>query len=176
MDNWRQNLLAILLMFSSVLLDGFITSTWTSSLETGLGLIIPRTIVLMIIILSFHYKESFMLGNAAVFGFIMDTYYLGFIGIYMASFVLIAYLTYNLKRIIHPNVLSYTLIAILGITLIEVLIYGIMRILAISTIPFQLFLVSRLSATLLFNGMVMLIFSYFIHRLVINVMDESQLR
>lgn len=176
MDNWRQNLLAIFLMFSSVLLDGFITSTWTSHLETGLGLIIPRTIVLIIIILSFHYTEGFMLVSAAIIGFIMDTYYLGFIGIYMASFVLIAYITYNLKRIIRPNVLSYTLIAILGITLVEVLTYGIMRILAISTISFQLFLVSRLSATLLFNGIVMLIFSYFIHQLIVNIMDESQLR
>lgn len=173
MYNWKQNLLAILLMFSSVLIDGFITSAWTPTLETNLGFIIPRTIVLVIIILSFHYKESFMLGSAAIFGFIMDTYYLGFIGIYMASFVLIAYLTYNLKRIIHPNVLSYTLVAILSVTLVEFIVYSMMRILGITTISLQLFLISRLSATLLFNGIIMLVFSYFIHQLIVNVMDGS---
>lgn len=176
MEKWRQNLIAILLMFSSILLDGFIANTWASTLDTSFGLIIPRTIVLMIIILSFHYKEVFMLGSAAAFGFIMDTYYLGFLGVYMSSFVLVAYLTYSLKRVIRPNVLSYTLVGILGITLVEMIAYGIMRILTITTISFQYFIVSRLSATLLFNGIVMLVFSYFIHLLIVNIIEESQLR
>ena len=61
MYNWKQTLFAILLLFLSVLTDGFITSAWAGSLETSLGLIVPRLIVLMIIILSFHYKENFML-------------------------------------------------------------------------------------------------------------------
>ena len=117
-----------------------------------------------------------MLGSAAAFGFIMDSYYLGFLGVYMPSLVLVAYLTYSLKRVIHPNVLSYTLIGILGITLVEIIAYGIMRILAITTIPIQYFIVSRLSATLLFNGIVMFLFSYFIHLLIVNIIEESQLR
>lgn len=173
MDNWKPTLFAILLLFLSVLTDGFIASSWTSSLETSLGLIVPRIIVLMIIILSFHYKEGFMLGSAAIFGFIMDTYYLGFIGVYMASFILVAYLAYNFKRIIQPNVLSYTLVSIIGLTLVEVVVYGIMRILGVTSISFQMFIVTRLGATLLFNAVVMLIFSYFIHRFVLNIMDGS---
>lgn len=173
MDNWKPTLFAILLLFLSVLTDGFIASSWTGSLETSLGLIVPRIIVLMIIILSFHYKEGFMLGSAAIFGFIMDTYYLGFIGVYMASFILVAYLAYNFKRIIQPNVLSYTLVSIIGLTLVEVVVYGIMRILGVTSISFQMFIVTRLGATLLFNAVVMLIFSYFIHRFVLNIMDGS---
>jgi len=172
-DNWKPTLFAILLLFLSVLTDGFIASSWTGSLETSLGLIVPRIIVLMIIILSFHYKEGFMLGSAAIFGFIMDTYYLGFIGVYMASFILVAYLAYNFKRIIQPNVLSYTLVSIIGLTLVEVVVYGIMRILGVTSISFQMFIVTRLGATLLFNAVVMLIFSYFIHRFVLNIMDGS---
>lgn len=173
MDNWKPTLFAILLLFLSVLTDGFIASSWTGSLETSLGLIVPRIIVLMIIILSFHYKEGFMLGSAAIFGFIMDTYYLGFIGVYMASFILVAYLAYNFKRIIQPNVLSYTLVSVIGLTLVEVVVYGIMRILGVTSISFQMFIVTRLGATLLFNAVVMLIFSYFIHRFVLNIMDGS---
>lgn len=173
MYNWKPTLFAILLLFLSVLTDGFIASSWTGSLETSLGLIVPRIIVLMIIILSFHYKEGFMLGSAAVFGFIMDTYYLGFIGVYMASFMLVAYLAYNFKRIIQPNVLSYTLVSVIGLTLVEVVVYGIMRILGVTSISFQMFIVTRLGATLLFNAVVMLIFSYFIHRFVLNIMDGS---
>ena len=163
-------------MFSSVLLDGFIASYWAPILETNLGLIVPRVILLMIIILTFHYKESFMLGSAAAIGFIMDAYYLGFLGVYMASFMLIVVIISNLKEIIQPNVLSYTLVSILGITAAELVVYGIMRILSITTISLQVFLVSRLSATLLFNGLAMLVFSYFIHRLIVNTLNESENR
>lgn len=173
MYNWKQTLFAILLLFLSVLTDGFITSAWAGSLETSFGLIVPRMIVLMIIILSFHYKENFMLVSAGIVGFIMDTYYLGFIGVYVASFIMVAYLSYNFKRIIQPNVLSYTLVSVIGLTLIETVVYGIMRILGVTSISLQMFIVSRLGATLLFNAIVMLVFSYFIHRFILNIMDES---
>ncbi len=173
MNHWKQTLLPLLLMFSSVLLDGFIASYWGSTLDTNIGLVVPRIILLILIILSFHYKESFMLGSAAAFGFIMDAYYLGFLGVYMASFMLVVTIVSNLKQMIQPNVLSYTLVSILGITAAELVVYGLMRILSITTISFQVFVVSRLSATLLFNGLAMLLFSYFIHRLVVNTLSES---
>lgn len=176
MNNWKQTSLPILLMFAAMLLDGFITSYWTSALDTNLGLVVPRTIVLVIIILTFHYKQNFMLGSVTVIGFIMDAYYLGFLGVYMASLILIVTIVSNLKQIIHPNVLSYTLVSFLGLTASELVVYGIMRILSITSISFQVFIVSRLSATLLFNGIAMLIFSYFIHRLVVNTLDGSEIR
>ena len=114
-----------------------------------------------------------MLVSAGIVGFIMDTYYLGFIGVYVASFIMVAYLSYNFKRIIQPNVLSYTLVSVIGLTLVETVVYGIMRILGVTSISLQMFIVSRLGATLLFNAIVMLVFSYFIHRFILNIMDES---
>ena len=173
MNNWKQILLPIGLMFTAVLFDGFLTSYMASALDTSIGVIIPRTILLVIIILTFHYDQKDMLGSAAVIGFIMDAYYLGFLGVYMVAFILLVTLVSSVRRVIHPNVLSYTLLSVLGITTAELVVYGIMRILSITTISFQGFLVSKLSATLLFNGGVMLLFSYFIHRLVVNTLDES---
>ena len=173
MNNWKQILLPIGLMFTAVLFDGFLTSYMASALDTSIGVIIPRTILLVIIILTFHYDQKYMLGSVAVIGFIMDAYYLGFLGVYMAAFILLVTLVSSVRRVIHPNVLSYTLLSVLGITTAELVVYGIMRILSITTISFQGFLVSKLSATLLFNGGVMLLFSYFIHRLVVNTLDES---
>jgi len=159
-------------MFVAMLLDGFLASYFTGALNTGLGFIIPRSILLVIIILTFHYEQNFMLGSVAIIGFIMDAYYLGFLGVYMAAFLLVVLITSGLKKIMHTNILSYTLASILGITAAESVIYLIMRILGITTISVQTFLVSRLSATLLFNGIAMVIFSYFIHRLVISLLNE----
>ena len=117
-----------------------------------------------------------MYGNVAVIGFIMDAYYLGFVGVYMATFILAVTLVSTIKVAIRPNVLSYTLSSILVLTVSEILIYGIMRILGITSMNFQFFIVSRLSATLLFNGLIMLIFSFFVERLIVNTIDETTVR
>ena len=176
MNHWKQNLLPVFLMLFAVLFDGFLTSYGASSLETSIGLFIPRTVLLMIIILTFYYPEKFMYGNVALIGFIMDAYYLGFVGVYMATFILAVTLVATLKGIIRPNVLSYTLSSILVLTVSEILIFGIMRILGITSMDFQFFIVSRLSATLLFNGLIMLIFSFFVERLIVSTIDETKVR
>ena len=160
-------------MFSSLLFDGFLVGLMTPTLSTNIGFILPRTIILTTILLSFHYKEGFVLTLAGIFGFIMDTYYLGFIGVYMASLIMIAYITFNLRMIFQPNVLSYVLMTILGVTLVEFMVYGIMSILGVTSLSFQMFIVSRFTATLVFNTLIMLVFSHLIHLLILKVADES---
>lgn len=175
-NNWKQTILPFFLMLLAVLTDGFLSSYFSAVLNTSFGLMIPRTIILVIIILAFHYKPNVMYINISIIGFIMDAYYLGFLGVYMATFFFLVAIVNGLKRFLNANVLSYTLVSIIGLAASEVFIYGIMRILGITTISFQIFLVSRLGATLLFNAVIMLVFSFFIHRLVVNTLDESETR
>lgn len=161
-------------MLFTLLLDGFITSYWTSSLETAIGLFIPRTVLLVTIILTFYYPTNFMYLLVAVIGFIMDAYYLGFIGVYMVAFILTVAIVSNLKNVIRPNVLSYTLSAILVLTVCEMVVFVIMRTLGITSVDVQTLIVTRMSATLLYNGLIMLIFSFFIDRLVVITLDEGK--
>lgn len=163
-------------MLIAVLFDGFVASYWAPALDTTIGLFVPRTILLVIIVLSFHYPQTFMYGNVAIIGFIMDAYYLGFLGIYMATLLLAVALVSSFKMALRANVLSYTLVSILTLTVSELVVYGIMRILEITSMGFQVFLVSRLSATLLFNGLIMLVFSFFVHQLIVNILDEAKVR
>ena len=172
MKNWKQILLPFFLMFTALLLDGFISGAFSMQLNTNIGLIIPRLVFLVLIILCFHYESTFMYVNAALLGFIMDSYYIGFIGPYLFSFILVISIVTSLKHTLNANVLSYTILSILGLTASELIIYGIMRILGITTLAFQAFIISRLSATLLFNAFIMLAFSYFIHRFIVNLLDE----
>lgn len=176
MDNWKQTLLPFFLLSTSVFLDGFVASSFSTYLNTDIGLIVPRLVFLVFVILSFHYKQNFMYINAALIGLIMDAYYVGFLGVYMVAFIATVSIVSSLKQLINPNVMSYTLVSILGLTASESLIYGIMRILGITTISFQTFIVTRLSATLLFNAVIMLVFSYFIHQIVVNLLDEIKIR
>ena len=173
---WKQTILPFFLLLTGLITDGFITSYFTSFLDSSLGLIIPRTVFLLIIILSFHYKTKEMYFNVAIIGFMMDAFYVGFLGVYMATFIMLVALVSSLRHVLNANVLSYTLVSVLGLAASETLIYGIMRILSITSISFQVFLASRLGATLLFNAIIMLVFSYFIHLIVVNTLDESENR
>lgn len=173
MYNSKGKLLAITLMFSSLILDGFIASYWAVNLDTDYGLMVPRLIFLVFILLTFHYEKNFMLASAFIFGMLMDAYYLGFFGIYIVSFILIVYATDAFKGILQPNVLTYTMISVIILTIIESFIYGIIRILGITGITLQEFLVTKLAATLFFNSVTMLLISYFIHRLVYQVLDKN---
>lgn len=114
-----------------------------------------------------------MLASAFIFGFLMDTYYLGFFGIYIVSLIIIVYTTDILKGILQPNIITYTMLAVIEITIVENFIYGVIRILGITGISLQEFLVTKLAATLLFNSVTMLLISYFIHRLVYQVLDKN---
>lgn len=114
-----------------------------------------------------------MLASAFIFGFLMDTYYLGFFGIYIVSLIIIVYTTDILKGILQPNIITYTMLAVIEITIVENFIYGVIRILGVTRISLQEFLVTKLAATLLFNSVIMLLISYFIHQLLYQVLDKN---
>lgn len=173
MNNWKEKILSIVLILSSLILDGFVANYWSQALDTNYGLMIPRTIFLVFIILSFHYTKNFMLTNAVIFGFLMDTYFLGFIGIYLTALLAIVLMIFKFKEVVHGNVMSYTLLTIVIITMIEFFIYGVIRVLGISGMNIQEFLVSRLAATLFLNTIVMLLSSYFIERLILHSMNKN---
>ena len=172
-NNWKEKTLSIFLILSAFIFDGFIASYWSVALDTNYGLMVPRTIFLMFIILSFHYEKKFMLISAAFFGFLMDTYFMGFVGIYLLSLLMIVLIISKLKELMRANVMSYTMLTIVMITIIEIFIYGVVRILGITGMTMQNFLVEKMAATLLLNTLIMLFFSFFIEKLILNVIDKN---
>lgn len=173
MDNWKEKVIAIVLILSSLILDGFIANYWSLILDTNYGLMIPRTIFLVFIILTFHYEKNFMLTSAIIFGFLMDTYYLGFTGIYIFSLVMIVLVILKFKELISANIISYTMLTIVIVAIVEFFIYGVVRMIGITNMSVQDFLVSKLAATLFFNTFIMLIASYFIQKLILNVVSKN---
>lgn len=173
MNNWKEKMLAIFLILFSLILDGFIANFWSVNLETSIGLMIPRTIFLIFIILSFHYEKRFMLSNVLVFGFLMDAYYLGFIGIYLFSLLILVLIIFKFKEFVHANLLSYTMLTIVILTVVELFIFGVIRILGVSGMTLQEFLVNKLAATLLLNTLLMFSSSYFIQKLILSVREKN---
>lgn len=160
MEQWKRTVLPLITLFTTVMFDGIITALFREQLNTSWGLVTPRITLLALIILAFYLNHGHLIVLALLFGFIYDSYYTGYLGIYMASFALIVYIILQLRGIFHVNVFIYVLLSVIMLTILEFFLFGVYRVLGVTTLSVQAFLAERLGATLLFNGGLMIILSY----------------
>ncbi|MCC5889533.1 MAG: rod shape-determining protein MreD [Alkalibacterium sp.] len=157
MEQWRRVIIPIVLLFFFLLLDGVIVSLFYESLDVSFGFMTPRLFVLTVIVLSFFLEPRHMYILSIVFGFIYDSYYSGILGIYIAGLMIISYFIIQLRNILEPNYLTMVLVTIIMLTLLEFLIFGIYRVIDLTSLSVQEFIAMRLSASLLFNTIAIII-------------------
>lgn len=174
MEQWKRTVLPLITLFSTVMFDGIITVLFREQLSSDWGLMVPRLTVLSLIVFAFYLRPAHLIVLAVLFGFLYDSYYTGYLGIYMATFALIAYVVLQLRGIFHVNVFIYVLLSVILLTLLEFFLFGVYRALGIGMISTQEFLAERLGATLLFNGTIMLIASYHFDKFVRFVVKTDE--
>lgn len=166
MEQWKRTVFPLVLLFSAIMFDGIIASLFREQLQTGWGLMIPRLTLLCLIVLAFYLRPPHITTLSLIFGFIYDSYYSGYLGIYMVSFAFVGYLVWQLRPIFHTNVFIYLLMSIIMVTIVEFFLFGVYRTLGVAMVSPQEFLVQRLGATLVFNGVIMLCCSWPLDRFV----------
>lgn len=160
MSNWKKITIPIFLLFFTLLIDGGLTYLFREQLSTTFGLMIPRLIVVTLIMLSFYLEPKQLYILAFTFGFIYDSYYSGILGIYIAAFILLSYLVIQIRQIINPYFYAILLVNIILLTFMELFVFGVYRVIGLSDLTLQLFLVDRLSGTLIFNTLAYLVIGY----------------
>ncbi|SFB85571.1 rod shape-determining protein MreD [Alkalibacterium subtropicum] len=160
MGNWKKVTIPIFLLFFTLLIDGGLTYLFRDQLSTSFGLMIPRLVVITLIMLSFYLEPRQLYILAFAFGFVYDSYYSGVLGIYIAAFILIPYLIIQIRQIINPYFYAILLINIVVLTLMELFVFSVYRVIGLSDMTLQLFLVSRLNGTLIFNTVAFLVIGY----------------
>lgn len=160
MPNWKKITIPVFLLFFTLLIDGGLAYLFRDQLSSSVGLMVPRLIVLTLVMLSFYLEPKQLFILALTFGFIYDSYYSGILGIYIAAFVLVPYLVIQIRQIINPYFYVILLVNIVILSIMEVFIFGVYRVLGLSDLTLQLFLVDRLGGTLIFNTLAFLILGY----------------
>ncbi|MER2064014.1 MAG: rod shape-determining protein MreD [Alkalibacterium sp.] len=160
MANWKKIIIPIFLLFFTLLIDGGLSYLFREQLTTSYGLMIPRLIVITLTLLSFYLEPKQLYILAFTFGFIYDSYYSGVLGIYIAAFILIPYLIITIRQIINPYFYAVILINIVVLTLLELFVFGVYKVIGLSDMTLQLFLVNRLSGTLIFNTLAFAVIGY----------------
>lgn len=121
---------------------------------------VPRFTIVLIMLIAFFYNRNKAILYAIIFGLLFDIIYTDIIGVYMFSFPLIVYIISLFKKVLHTNLLVVFFVVVVGIGLLEVLIYGILYLVNVTNIDWNQFMYTRLFPTLVLNGVFLIVIYY----------------
>lgn len=134
-----------------VLLDGSMQALLGAEFLSGNSVIVPQISVIVIAFFSF-YASAYPIHYYAFFvGLLYDTYYLSYYGLYATLFFLMAYLIRLCSRFFKEHVILATTLEILAISYVQFSVYVFYQLTGVAHTNWQVFVVSRLWPTLLFN-------------------------
>jgi rod shape-determining protein MreD len=123
-------------------------------------IIVPRFLLAGILLLTIYGTKKQGIWYGLLFGLIFDIVYTEVIGIYLFMFPLTAYFVSKLMKILQSNIIIATLVVLLGIAVLEVLVYEMNYLIHITGMPFSQFVNMRLLPTLIINFIFLIIFVY----------------
>lgn len=150
------------------LLPNILTSTST--------LIVPHWIfiILFLMVLFYDRQDTFYaITYGVVFGLFIDIAYVGILGVYMFVYPLILYVMQLLKGLLQTNFYISILMTILGISMIEFLLYFIYSLVGVVDTNWSFFAMHRLLPTVLAN-LLLLIPLYFMSMNVLSKWSEEK--
>lgn len=159
MDTWKKILFPVTSLFVLFMVDGLIATFFNGSLYTGIGYIVPRLTIILLIVFCFYLTPNYMFFLATLFGYFFDSYYTGYLGPYIAAFWLVVYFVYQLRQVLKPGIITYAIVGTIMFTFFEFFIFGIYSVIGLNEITVTTFLTTIFFATLLFNVFVLVVFS-----------------
>lgn len=173
MNRWKRILFSLFILFLALIIDGLIAFYGGSVLNTATGIMVPRLIVLVLVILTNYVHSPAIYYIAIAFGFIYDSYYVGFFGIYTVGFFATTYVLVHFWRQVYSSFIVYILAGLFSILMIEVFAFSIYHVLDITQWTLKEFFIFRLGATLVFNGTMMAFIFWPIDRIMKHFKDRK---
>lgn len=136
--------------FILMLLDGQLTRAFETFSKENF-FIHSHILLLALVLASFQLSRRYMLVAATVIGALMDSYYLGIIGIYTLCLPLIVYVCYQVFSVLQPNAFTMLLAVILFVTFLETSLLLIQGVFSLANVDAVLFITRTLGPTLLYN-------------------------
>lgn len=130
---------------------------------------VPRFMIVLIMLTSFFYDRNRALLYAIIFGLLFDIVYTDIIGVYMFSFPLIVYIISLSMKVLHRNLLVIFFVVLVGISLLEGFVFGILYLANVAQLDWNQFLYDRLFPTLVLNGVFLIVIYYPMKKFLLKV-------
>lgn len=120
----------------------------------------PHFLIIAIIFLAIFVGEKYGVFYGIIFGLFYDVVYTEILGVYLFLFPVIAYLVAIVMRFLHQHLVIASFITILGVSILEIVVYEINFLIRITEITFTQYLSTRLFPTVILNIAFLIIFSF----------------
>lgn len=129
----------------------------------------------MLIFIGTYLGRAHAIYYGICFGLLFDIMYIDIIGIYLFLFPLISYIMAYIVKVLHLNLFVLFFIALLGVAVLEILAFGIYKLIGVNEILWNIFLEDRLFPSLVLNGVFVILIFFPMRKLLIKLADQHQL-
>jgi rod shape-determining protein MreD len=148
------------LFFLLFIVESLFVELYPVRFLSGGHIIVPRFLIAGILLLTIFGSKEQGIWYGLLFGLMFDIVYTEVIGIYLFMFPLTAYLVSKLMKILQSNIIIATLVTLLGITVVEFVVYEINYLIHVTAMVFPDFIQFRLWPTLMVNFIFLIISVY----------------
>jgi rod shape-determining protein MreD len=123
-------------------------------------ILVPRFLIIAIFYLTVYGSSKHGIVYGLIFGILFDIVFTEILGIYLFLYPLTAFIVLKIMKVWQVNLLITSIACMIGVAILESAVFGMNRIIGITTIDFMTFLNMRLYPTLLFNAIFLIIAAY----------------
>ena len=172
MHQWKKSIFPAGMLLVLLLFDGLIASYFNQVLYTSLGYVTPRLTIVGLMLLSLYLSKGHLLTLTLIFGFLYDSYFTGFLGIYLGAVCLMVYLIYQLRLYVKPSLAVYSIVGILMLTVMEFFVFSVYNTISLISVSYDYFFAHHLGGTLIFNGIIFVLAYGVVERFLTDFSDS----
>lgn len=139
----------------------------------------PHFFIIVLCFITVYYGLVQGIYYGLLFGFLFDTVYTELVGIYIFAYPILTYLVYSAMKVLQLNLFIVVSIVLASIAALEYYVYGFLTLLGRTHMSTYIFFTDRLLATLLLNGIFLLIVCFPLRRYLVRLskaMEEKEKR
>ncbi|MFD2446217.1 rod shape-determining protein MreD [Bacillus sp. CGMCC 1.16607] len=135
-------------------------------------IIVPHFLVAGILLLTIYGNRKLGIWYGLLFGLLFDIVYTEIIGVYLFMIPLTAYFVSKMMKILQSNIIIATFVVLLGIALMEIVVFEMNFLIHVTSMPFPQYVSMRLLPTLVLNFIFIILFVYPLKKQFEKVNDQ----
>lgn len=178
MEIMKKAVLPLLLLFV-FLLESMFSIVAPTELFWKNSIAVPHFLMIVLCFIAIYFSPMQGVIYGLLFGFLFDIVYTELVGVYIFAFPLLTYLVYQAMRILQVNIFIVSVISLVSVAALEYYVYGFLTLIGRVHVTAQSFFTDRLLATMLLNGIFLLLVCFPLRRYLLRlskIMEEKEKR
>jgi rod shape-determining protein MreD len=160
------------LLFLLFILESLFVELFRVNLFNDDWILVPHFLLAGILLLTIYGNRKLGIWYGLLFGLLFDIVYTEIIGIYLFMIPITVYLVSKLMKILQSNIIIASFAVLLGITILELVVYEMNFLIHVTAMPFPQFINLRLFPTLMLNLVFLIIVVYPLKKQFIKMNEQ----